>query len=486
MGNHVRFFFIASFFCLLPHMATAAVLHASVSPSDGKAYLRTCPELVEEVHEVAMCGDIIQLKMLLARYPFLVNARDKGGHTPLHRASVWGDLETAVFLIRKGADVDARSDDGMTPLHCAMVRGCAHMVKLLVEKGADMGIEFPYTCFHECYRGETPFHIIFSYFQKRGIRPHYDPEWKISNTQSLKKIYYGSMLSAYRPVGSLQEEQSYKNYTVRVYLARDEGSFEVLKDNRRMYARRGVHFYIGGFSRWCVENHPALPLGKCITGDGRAFAVIAEWFPAWHGDYTTYVFEIDREFRLRGSMFTRDVPGSFSEHKGKYYYHTCDGTFRYWHACYGASPFTRVVLRYVKGSFHLADDLMVTLPLSKATLAEHAKKVALEEKEKFQSARESMGRQQLSTSTPVDRDKKAAAEKKYFMDSEPPSLLWKYMLESIYSGNAPQAWKLLDMAWNSKRAGKEAFLKEFREKLSESPYWADLNPDYSRRRLAEA
>ena len=42
--------------------------------------------------------------------------RDRWGMTPLHHAAQQGEAETAVALIRHGADPDARDNDGMTPL----------------------------------------------------------------------------------------------------------------------------------------------------------------------------------------------------------------------------------------------------------------------------------------------------------------------------------------------------------------------------------
>ena len=43
-----------------------------------------------------------------------VNARDKGGRTPLHRAY---DFEIVKLLIDNGAEVNVRNNSGETPLH---------------------------------------------------------------------------------------------------------------------------------------------------------------------------------------------------------------------------------------------------------------------------------------------------------------------------------------------------------------------------------
>jgi len=60
-----------------------------------------------------------------------VNAKDKGGETPLHLASYNGHAEVATLLIEKGADVNAKKNDGQTPLHKAR---SAEIAMLLIEK----------------------------------------------------------------------------------------------------------------------------------------------------------------------------------------------------------------------------------------------------------------------------------------------------------------------------------------------------------------
>jgi|TARA_B100002003_G_scaffold33438_1_gene28604 ankyrin repeat protein len=60
-------------------------------------------------------GDLEAVKQHLAA-GVDVNAKNKNGTTPLHRAAYYGRKETAELLIAKGADVNAKDKDGDTPL----------------------------------------------------------------------------------------------------------------------------------------------------------------------------------------------------------------------------------------------------------------------------------------------------------------------------------------------------------------------------------
>jgi ankyrin repeat protein len=71
-----------------------------------------------------------------------VNAKDRGGYTPLFYA-VWHNREeTAKLLLDKGADPNVRSVWNRTPLHWAVRQGGSkEMIELLVAKGADVNLK---------------------------------------------------------------------------------------------------------------------------------------------------------------------------------------------------------------------------------------------------------------------------------------------------------------------------------------------------------
>ena len=79
-----------------------------------------------------------------------VDARDRGGCTPLHLAARNDHVEVASLLIACGAAVDARGDGLCTPLHMAAFRGHCSISRLLISCGADLAAR--------CNEQRTPLH----------------------------------------------------------------------------------------------------------------------------------------------------------------------------------------------------------------------------------------------------------------------------------------------------------------------------------------
>ncbi|MCM0020838.1 MAG: hypothetical protein NBV67_12645 [Tagaea sp.] len=57
----------------------------------------------------------------------------------------------------------------------------------------------------------------------------------------------------------------------------------------------------------------------------------------------------------------------------------------------------------------------------------------------------------------------------------PPSLLWRYMLNMIYTGDSPAAKRLFEAAWPDDLPGKAAFWRDFLARLRQSQAWRDLD-----------
>lgn len=95
----------------------------------------------------AAYGDRIASAKLLIQHGADVNAKDRTGLTPLHRAVMssegtcltpGGRCRVAELLIAEDARIDAEDENGLTPLHCAAQRGSIAAAQLLLDNGADL------------------------------------------------------------------------------------------------------------------------------------------------------------------------------------------------------------------------------------------------------------------------------------------------------------------------------------------------------------
>ncbi len=126
------------------------------------------------IHDEVSRGNVEQVRMLLERYPELLESKDKMGKTPLffavnrgrkelvdlllnagadvhaqditgltplHAAAWWNKKEEAERLLAAGASLEQRDVFGDTPLHIAAIQGRTEMVVFLVEKGADLSAQ---------------------------------------------------------------------------------------------------------------------------------------------------------------------------------------------------------------------------------------------------------------------------------------------------------------------------------------------------------
>ncbi|MFB0552620.1 MAG: ankyrin repeat domain-containing protein [Phycisphaerae bacterium] len=110
------------------------------------------------IHLAARAGDLAKVKSFIEEGTD-VNARDKGGETPLFSAVLADNSDVAKFLITKGADVNAKDGGGVTPLNFVIrSRGKKDMVELLISKGADVNAKNE--------RGVTPLHSAIVRGQK--------------------------------------------------------------------------------------------------------------------------------------------------------------------------------------------------------------------------------------------------------------------------------------------------------------------------------
>ena len=69
--------------------------------------------------------------------PLTSSTARSDGDTPLHVASLWGDIGALKLLLDDGADVNAKGDMGCTSLYTAISWGHKRCVELLLKYGAN-------------------------------------------------------------------------------------------------------------------------------------------------------------------------------------------------------------------------------------------------------------------------------------------------------------------------------------------------------------
>lgn len=255
--------------------------------------------------------------------------------------------------------------------------------------------------------------------------------------------------AAFKPVGTLQQETKFRDYTVRIYrdMETGDGCFEILRAGRRIYAQKGIWFEVGGtFGESNEETE--LPMGLSVTGDAPNL-VVREYTSGAHCCFWYHIFEIGNSFRPIAAIPTMHSPACFRDldHDGVMEIELADWSYAYQFTCFAASPAVRVVLRYRDGSYQVAPDLMWKPPPSDADLVKKARELrALYEKERANPGK---------WGAPAD--------------------LWAEMLELTYSGHEDLAYQLFHWAWPRGTDGKAEALARFKELLNRSPFYREMS-----------
>jgi hypothetical protein len=115
------------------HFQTADLLHHNGADLHVRSYSGMNP-----LHSAASSGNLKVVRILIEYDPAYINARDKGGSTPL----LWASGASVVrLLLEHGADLNVQDKVGRTPLQSASMRGMLEVVRLLLEHGADVEVK---------------------------------------------------------------------------------------------------------------------------------------------------------------------------------------------------------------------------------------------------------------------------------------------------------------------------------------------------------
>ena len=112
------------------------------------------------IHLAAREGDLEKVKSFI-KDGVDINAKAKGGETPLFAAISANKKDVVEFLIAEGADVNAESKWGLTPLHEACVSTSKDVIELLISKGANVNAKAKWGM-----AGLTPLHVACRRGQK--------------------------------------------------------------------------------------------------------------------------------------------------------------------------------------------------------------------------------------------------------------------------------------------------------------------------------
>jgi ankyrin repeat protein len=113
------------------------------------------------LHYAAYSSGEKLMRLMLQKFPHLVNQPNHSGYTPLHGAAFEARESIVQLLIEHGAQTNMKDINGDTPLHYAAMRAALPVVELLLKNGAlpnlrdNLEIE-PYFYVEKKYRGYKP------------------------------------------------------------------------------------------------------------------------------------------------------------------------------------------------------------------------------------------------------------------------------------------------------------------------------------------
>ncbi|QQE12483.1 hypothetical protein JD969_03150 [Planctomycetota bacterium] len=194
-------------------------------------------------------------------------------------------------------------------------------------------------------------------------------------------------------------------------------------------------------------------LGKDITGNGHPNFAYYEWSGGAHCCYTTTIIE-KRDNQIV-TLFEQELGNSNirledldNDTFPELVIH--DDTFAYWNTSFAGSPFPKTIFKFDGNQYTIYPQLMKSPPLTQDQITAFLDKLKAEEsKPEYQSIKFELFQSQFT--------------------------------DLFYTGNAPQAFTLLDLAYPSNTisisgqiSSKDQFISEFKAQIQKSPYYTAI------------
>jgi hypothetical protein len=249
--------------------------------------------------------------------------------------------------------------------------------------------------------------------------------------------------ASFSVVGNLKEEQSFQDFTVRIYeedsVCCCGDSLEILFEGQRIYAVRGfLRLWIGRF--WDQESkEQRIPLGQDITGDGIPNLVITNWSGGAHCCTYYHIFSLHPELQHIGMIDAGHYDSRIEDldGDGNWEFMVHDWAYRFW--CEACSPGPYVVLHYTDDGFRIVPEFI---------------------------------RKPAPTTEELEGLAQTFRKRDYpFWSLED---FWEVNLSLVYTGHAELVNPFLDMVCPEGSTCKEEFLDDFLPSLQQSLYWPEI------------
>lgn len=151
MKSRTIIFFLASIFLSISYTgcknsgkldkadSSASEISAEAKSSPVAQKAESSPELVSQLHQAALDGDLKAVELALESGAD-VNGMEEEGRTALMFAAFNGHSEIVLTLLEEGAGIDRRDQMGRTSLLYAATGPFPETVKILLDKGAEPNV----------------------------------------------------------------------------------------------------------------------------------------------------------------------------------------------------------------------------------------------------------------------------------------------------------------------------------------------------------